>query len=55
MFDKLKKEYVENITYILTNPTEIDVEYWLLRLEELTKGLRDYVSLCQTLKQKYDL
>lgn len=55
MFEKLKQEYAEHITYILTNPTEIDVEYWLLRLEELTNGLRDYVSLCQALKQKYAL
>ena len=37
-------EYIDNISYVLDNPTEIDVEYCLLEIERLTNELKHYVS-----------
>lgn len=36
-------EYIDNILYVLENPTEVDVEFFLADIERLTKELRRYV------------
>ncbi len=37
-------EYIDNIIYVLENPTEMDVEYCLREIERLNNELKHYVS-----------
>ena len=36
-------EYQDIVGYLLNNPTEADVEYWLLKLNILTGQLAEYI------------
>ena len=40
---KLIIEYIDNISYVLENPTEVDVEYCLSEIERLNNELKLYV------------
>ena len=41
---KLIIEYIDSISYVLDNPTELDVEFCLLEIERLNNELKLYVS-----------
>jgi hypothetical protein len=41
---KLFIEYIDNIIYVLDNPTEMDVEFCLFEIERLYNELKLYVS-----------
>lgn len=47
----LVREYVDYVSYILAEPTEVDVEYCFMYLDKLTNVLKEYVEKCKSIKE----
>ncbi len=45
MKDYILSEYVDCLSYVLSSPTEVDVDYFVLKIEALTEIVKEYITL----------